>query len=488
MTAIGMTLGGLVTVAIGLLLVCRLTGASLREEKSQVLTTLCLGLAVGLVLTSCAHFLWQEVLSTAPHTFPLVDAGLLLAVGLAWALGRTQGTALGHRANTSGPAPARPAVFLMAAVALAAALDVGAFVLEQLTDSAVQWDTVAIWNLKARFLLRAGPHWSDAIDPALMAAHPDYPLLLPLSVARLWRYTGGTESSFAPIVTAAAFTTASVALLGAGVAQLRGRAQGWLAALALLAMSAFIEIGAWQYADVPLAFFQLAAIACAMLALRQEEAHRPLSNGAAGTWTVAGLCAGAALWTKNEGALFAGAFLVAIGAVGLVGKEGSLQTLRRLARISLGLLPAVAALIFFKLEHPFPNDILAGFDRETAHRLFDPERHTAVLSNLKQAALSFPDRVPTLLVFAYAIVAATRIGRATSALGASERSALAACTLCLVLMTVGLYSIYLITPHPIAWHVSSSAPRLWLQFLPSVLFLIFVALPPAENVLGRDPR
>jgi hypothetical protein len=481
-----MTLGGLVTLAIGILLVCRLTGATVREGKSQLLTTLCLGLAVGLVLTSCAHFLWQEVFSTAPRTFPLVDVGLLLAVGLPWTLGRAGGTAPAGQANTFGPGQPRVAALLMAAVVLAVALDGGAFVFEQLTGSAVQWDTVAIWNLKARFLLRAGPHWSDAIDPALVTSHPDYPLLLPLTVARLWRYTGGGESSVVPIATAAVFTAASVALLGAAVTQLRGRAQGCLAALALLAMSAFIEIGAWQYADVPMAFFQLAAIVCTMLALRQERERRPLSDPAAGTWAVAGLCAGAALWTKNEGTLFAAAFLVAIVALGPVSKEG--RTLRRVSYVGLGLLPAIAALVSFKLMHPFPNDFLAGFDRETARRLFNPERHTTILSSLRAAALSFPDRGPTLLLLAYASVAATQIGRSTFSLGASEHTALAASTLCLVLVSVGLYSTYLITPYPLAWHVSSSAPRLGLQFLPSVLFLMFVALPPAENVLGRAPR
>jgi len=484
-TVIGTALGGVVMLATGILLVCLLTGTTSKEVWNQVLTTVCLGLAVGLVLMSCAHFLWQEVLSTAPGTFLLVDLGLLLAVGFGWTLGRARRAGVTPQRSALGPAQAKVAVLLMGAAALAAALDGGAFVLEQLTGSAVQWDTVAIWNLKARFLLRAGPHWSDVIDPALRSAHPDYPLLLPLTVARLWRYTGG-ESTFVPIVTAAIFTAASVAMLGAGVAQVRGRAQGWLAALALLAMPAFIEIGAWQYADVPMAFFELAAIVCAMLALQREE-HRPINDRAAGTWTVAGLCAGAALWTKNEGALFVASFLGSIVAIGLAGR-GSVRMLRRLSLVSLGLLPAVAALVAFKLGHRFPNEIMASFDRETAGRLLDLERHKEVLFSLGQAALAFPDRVPTLLVFVYSAVAATQIARCRSPLSASEHTALATSTLCLVLMTGGLYSIYLITPYPIAWHVSSSAPRLWLQLLPSVLFVIFVALPPAENVLVRGPE
>jgi hypothetical protein len=120
--------------------------------------------------------------------------------------------------------------------------------------------------------------------------------------------------------------------------------------------------------------------------------------------------------------------------------------------------------------------------------MFDPKRNADVLYYLGRAVLGSPDGIPTLLVLAYAALAAAQIARAGSSLGASEHIALAATTVCLILVSAGLYSIYLITPYPLAWHVSTSALRLWQQVLPSALFTIFVALPPAENVLGRNLR
>jgi len=486
-TAIGITLGGFVTLATGISLVYLLMGIPGRGSKSRVLTTVCLGLAVGVVLTSCGHFFWQEVLSRTPSTFLLVDVGLLLVVASALRLRSTRRSVVDPSAGTVGPTQRIVAVPLLSAASLAAVFAGAAFVLHQLTGREGAWDAVSIWNLKAHFLLRAGPYWSDAIDPALLQSHPDYPLLLPLTIARIWRYAGGIDSTFVPIAAAAIFTTASVVLLGASVALVRGRAQGWLAALALLAMPFFFEVGAWQYADVPLAFFELATIVCATLAYRQEETDGAADDRARGAWTVAGLCAGGALWTKNEGALFVAAFLAAVVAVDLLRRD-HMRARTRLGKIGMGLLPAVITLIAFRLKHPFPNDIVASLDHRTLGRMLDPSRHATVFNHLQREASSSPDRLPTFFVFAYAAVAAAQTHRIGSSLRSSERTALAASALCLVLLSAALYSTYLITPYPVDWQITRSAHRLWLQLLPSVLFVIFVALPPAESVLGARQR
>src|SRR5581483_2604110 len=47
------------------------------------------------------------------------------------------------------------------------------------------YDAMAIWNSHARYLYRAGPHWQRAMRNTF---HPDYPLLVPATTARLWRY------------------------------------------------------------------------------------------------------------------------------------------------------------------------------------------------------------------------------------------------------------------------------------------------------------
>src|SRR5262249_34827485 len=49
------------------------------------------------------------------------------------------------------------------------------------------WDGWAIWNAHARFLFRDGQNWQRDISYTF---HPDYPLLVPSTTARTWRYLG----------------------------------------------------------------------------------------------------------------------------------------------------------------------------------------------------------------------------------------------------------------------------------------------------------
>ena len=67
------------------------------------------------------------------------------------------------------------------------------------------WDGVAIWNLRARFLYRAGDAWRNGFTETLSWSHPDYPLLLPAFIARTWKVSGA-ESQSIPIALAAFFT------------------------------------------------------------------------------------------------------------------------------------------------------------------------------------------------------------------------------------------------------------------------------------------
>jgi len=253
-------------------------------------------------------------------------------------------------------------------------------------------------------------------------------------------------------------------------------------------MPYFFQVGAWQYADIPLAFFELATVVCVIHAFGYEAQPGTARNRGRGAWILTGLCAGGALWTKDEGAIFVAALFVAIAGVGLW-REPASHVLRRVSSVGLGLLPAVVALIALKVRHPFPNDIFGNLSGATVKRLFYLEWHAALLSQLRQAVSSSSDRIPMLLVLCYAVVAAAQGGRGgLLSLPSSERTGWAASALCLILLAGGLYCAYLISPHAIAWQVANSAERLRLQLLPSALFVGFVALPPAERVLGSGRR
>jgi len=55
----------------------------------------------------------------------------------------------------------------------------------------------------------------------------------------------------------------------------------------------------------------------------------------------------------------------------------------------------------------------------------------------------------------------------------------------LVLMLSGYFVVYLTTPYDLAWHVSSSINRLFLQLWPSAIFAAFLGARTPEQVLSR---
>ena len=76
------------------------------------------------------------------------------------------------------------------------------------------WDAWAMWNLRARFLFRAGIHWADAFSEHL-GEHVNYPLFIPANVARGWVILG-SDTVVIPIILSALFTFSIVGLTVSG--------------------------------------------------------------------------------------------------------------------------------------------------------------------------------------------------------------------------------------------------------------------------------
>jgi hypothetical protein len=146
------------------------------------------------------------------------------------------------------------------------------------------WDAWAIWNLKARFIARAPGDWRRFFE--VPWCHPDYPLLVPAAIGRTWRLSG--ESTLAPALHGLLFAAGATLFVAAAVARERGP-EAACVAVCFLCLGPLPVYAATQYADVPLSCFAAGAVA---LLLHDE----PL---------LAGLAAGCAAWTKNEGLWFA---------------------------------------------------------------------------------------------------------------------------------------------------------------------------------------
>src|SRR5947209_3345723 len=162
------------------------------------------------------------------------------------------------------------------------------------------WDAFAIWNLHARFLFLGGAHWRDGFSGLIPWSHPDYPLLVPASIAHFWTYLQA-DPEFVPAAVGIVFTFSTVLLLYAATRMLRGSSQALIAGIVLLGTPYFLRQGVSQYADIPLCFFILATI---VLSEMNSAEARP------GWVALSGFTAACASWTKNEGFLFFCAFVV----------------------------------------------------------------------------------------------------------------------------------------------------------------------------------
>jgi hypothetical protein len=320
------------------------------------------------------------------------------------------------------------------------------------------WDAWAIWNLRARFLARAGEDFRSAFSPDLLFwAHQDYPLLVPGIVAQAFLFWG-TQPLWIPALVSYALAALCASVLAGAAGALRGPSWGALAALALLATPCFIGFAANQQSDVPVGAFVLCA--SALIAFGIESRRRS-------TFAVAGIAASLAAWTKNEGAVYLVCLALAIAAVRWApGRE----RLRALASFACGAAPVVALLVYFKIAVAHVNDLLSEPSRG---RLFDVSRWGELALALARRATFF--QTWGLWLVAEIVVLAAVVPRLPA------RPAARTVAVALVLGFAATLPIYVLQPHPLLWFFRASIDRVLIQLWPSALLATVLAIAPRTD-------
>lgn len=332
------------------------------------------------------------------------------------------------------------------------------------------WDAWMMYNRAARFVYLDQTHWresfSRAMDPIF---HPDYPLMLAMNIASGWD-TVGRDTPHVPMVQSALFAIACAGLITSALALVKSVGQAALGVIILWGVPVFVNEGAREMADVPLAFF-LSATGILLYLYH--------SQGKAGLLVLAGITAGLAAWTKNEGAVVVlGASVASI--VICLRQRGW----RPLLWYAVGLCLPMAIVMYFKFFLAPPGDILSRGPTDSLAHILDPSRHLVILQYFWQEIVGFGNWgipplaigiLPILLIFYFVFrEPATR----------DSRAALLAGWTILVIQMVGYYVAYLITPYELAWHLSFSTTRIVVQVFPLLAFLILCAATPVENVMG----
>jgi hypothetical protein len=377
----------LISTAIGFWIVSLFwPGSSLVRRDFCLKLTLAFGVGQG--TTSCLFFVWLTVMGRVGREVIIFELGLLALLMIVLFVRKNSPPLPHRRADVQTFQFGRwiKLVFVFVLVATVVGM-IATF----LANPHGSWDAWAIYGLRSRFLMRGGEWQNTAFSNLIQWSHPDYPLLLPASTARLWVYAG-RESPVVQSVTSSIFTLATAGLLVATLSRLRSESQGFLAGLLLLISYSFVLIGSSGVADVPLAYYFTAAIVLPVL-FDQNDRFVILS----------GLCAGFGAWTKNEGLLFLLVILLVQLLFSL--RSQKREGYRQLALMILGAAPALLVVVYFKLVFAPPSEIVAAWlSPALMTKLADPSRYIFILKTAVAHLFSRTQRLDiSYLLLVYAI-------------------------------------------------------------------------------------
>ena len=328
-----------------------------------------------------------------------------------------------------------------------------------LANPAGEWDASAIWNLRAKFLTDAD-NWRLVVSP-LLATRPEYPLLISSFIARGWKMAGDYPA-LVPILTGLTFWAALPGLMVSALAMIRGTAAGMFGGLILLSTAPLFFWAAAQYADIPLACYFLATLALLFIDARTEPRH---------PWGLvwAGVCAGLAAGTKNEGEVF----LLILTAAFLLQRP----PWRRARLLFAGMLPALLPLVCLKLFLPAPSQLFAGQTvAGVLAKIGDPGRYHLIGKSLFDRVTelgSGPGHPLILMAFLTVLLSPQRDKRYRSAVWISSIAAAG--------MLLSYLAVYVITPLDLPWHLLTSLDRVLIQIWPCFV-LLFCRLMPDDAV------
>jgi hypothetical protein len=438
-------------------------------RKANFILIVFLGTGLGLGITSSTIFLWLAMFGQPNSYYFLIEFGLVLLLfllafnSISSSKDFQSDSIIGLNGELNTIAWLKYLFFILLAFSL------GSFALKAFVhDPHGKWDAWAIWNFRARLLFHGGTEWFYAFSKDNF--QPDYPLLLPVSVFRMWVIIG-SDSIAVPITIAGFFTFGSIFLILQCLSIIRGQNHGYLAAIFMLIATQYLKIGTYQYADIPLAFFILSTII--LLTLKEKY---PLA--ALRIMFLAGLATSCAAWTKNEGILFLALMILVLIMFNIVIKK-QLRGIKEFFYFLFGLTPVLSAEMFFKLRFAPPNDLV---NLNNLSYIFS---YLVQLDRYQQIFLKFVKKV---FLFNSGIIFIMVVYLLFSGLDKNffNRRMLSPLVTLLGLMFLGYFLSFLISPYDLKWQLNSALYRLIMHIWPSWVFLFFLCTKGAERLFINE--
>ncbi len=195
---------------------------------------------------------------------------------------------------------------------------------------------------------------------------------------------------------------------------------------------------------------------------------------------LAGLTAGLAAWTKNEGLLFV--IVIGLSRCLVAWREGrGKRLICDLAACGAGLLPVLGVVMLFKtcLVSANHDNLLLNQTWHTAlPRVLSPSRYLTIAEGFAINAFRVAKPFAIALPICFLLLGKPSARYRTSV-------GLPAATGVFCLMLAGYLCVYLITPYDLNWHLQTSFDRLLTQLWPVGLLIFFLCRATPEELLDE---
>ena len=420
---------------------------STSKEKNNIISKFH-SFFLGLGFTSVSFWLYTIAVNGYNSNYHIVELGFVAVIYLClWLKKRNKTTSLtiiNHSENTSTSQKKRSIINYL--IAILFGLIAVLCLVRCLRYPDGTWDSLAMWNFRARFLSLGNDEWSLMFLDTFDYSHRDYPLFLSSTIARCFNYAGGIDTVI-PLFFSWFFTFISLILVYLYLKKLKNKYYAVLAVCLLSYSPQYIFYGCMQYADIPLALFILISVYEFILWDRENKDLPWLCM------LFAGLC----FWIKNEGIpWFIGFSLVIIYC--LYKKDNNfISSIKKFLKTVTALLPIIISFLFVRYFANSENDLVFGLG-ERIIQLFLPERYEMIMPFV----IGFTKQhfwmlfIPIYLLLGFV----------------DKRYYKYFYLFKLILVMYMIYVfVYLITPHDLLWHLRTSFLRIFAVYLPSIMFL-----------------
>ncbi len=344
------------------------------------------------------------------------------------------------------------------------------FIFELFQNPYGRWDAWEMWNLKAKWLSN-GNGWTNIFSSTI--SHPDYPILVPLSVSRIWTFRTNFPI-FDSVLVAFAFFSSIILIEYGALRILTSSYQAKLAVILLIATPFFIIDAAGLCADIPLSFYFLSFFITYAIAKKIKANNLIILSG---------FSLGFATWTKNEGLLFS--FIVLFNHFLIMGyKLGIRVWLREFCRICIGFIPLFGTMLLMKHLYAPPNDLISSFNiNAIIENCFELERHLLIMKFFAFQLLNIGGwffQIP-LILFLFSIIVGFECN-------SNNKHIYYMFIITILFMLFGYYIVFLLTPYNLSWHLERSLNRLIIQLWPSFVFVYFYSINPIGFGNIRDAK